>query len=228
MKKLIFLVLLLINCSQEVKINADTFSAKISSTDINLIDVRTYEEFASGHIPNAINIDFNNFEEFKKNIDLVDKNKPTYIYCMSGGRSSKAFSFLSDKGFNNLFELNGGIMEWRKGKFPENNLLNSIDEFSLNEFYDILDVNKLVMISFNAKWCAPCIKMKPTLKKLSNENISELLVVNIDYNRNKKLMNELQIYSLPLIQFYKNNKLVYEINEFLDEGSIRDIIDNLI
>ena len=147
---------------------------------------------------------------------------------MSGGRSSKAFSFLSDKGFNNLFELNGGIMEWRKGKFPENNLLNSIDEFSLNEFYDILDVNKLVMISFNAKWCAPCIKMKPTLKKLSNENISELLVVNIDYNRNKKLMNELQIYSLPLIQFYKNNKLVYEINEFLDEGSIRDIIDNLI
>ena len=119
-------------------------------------------------------------------------------------------------------------MEWRKGKFPENNLLNSIDEFSLNEFYDILDVNKLVMISFNAKWCAPCIKMKPTLKKLSNENISELLVVNIDYNRNKKLMNELQIYSLPLIQFYKNNKLVYEINEFLDEDSIRDIIDNLI
>ena len=57
------------------KINANKFNTGINSANINLIDVRTYDEFALGHIPNSINIDFNNFDEFKENIDLIDKNK---------------------------------------------------------------------------------------------------------------------------------------------------------
>lgn len=219
--------LILFNCNQDSKINSKKFNAGINSANINLIDVRTYDEFASGHIPNSINIDFNNFEEFKKNIDLIDKGKPTYIYCMSGGRSSKAFTYLSKKGFTNLYELDGGIISWRKNGFPENNLIESVDEFTLNDFNMLIDTDKLVMVSVNANWCAPCIKMKPTLKKLSVEKAKDMSYFSINYDKNKGLMDLLKIYSLPSIKFYKNKKLIYSIDDLVNEESLRRIISNL-
>ncbi len=229
MKKILLLLsLILYNCSQHSKINANKFNTGINSTNINLIDVRTYDEFALGHIPNSINIDFNNFDEFKENIDLIDKNKATYIYCLSGGRSSKAYAYLSEKGFTNLYELDGGIMSWRKNSFPERNLISEVDELTLNDFNKLIDSDKLVMISVNANWCAPCIKMKPTLKKLSVEKDKEVSYHSINYDTNKGLMALLKIYSLPSIKFYKNEKLIYSINDLIDEDSLRNIISNLI
>lgn len=225
---MLLLSLILYNCTQDSKINANKFNTGINSANINLIDVRTYDEFALGHIPNSINIDFNNFDEFKENIDLIDKNKATYIYCLSGGRSSKAYAYLSEKGFTNLYELDGGIMSWRKNSFPERNLITEVDELTLNDFNKLIDSDKLVMISINANWCAPCIKMKPTLKKLSVEKDKEVSYHSINYDTNKGLMALLKIYSLPSIMFYKNEKLIYSINDLIDEDSLRNIISNLI
>ena len=227
-KLLLLLSLILYNCTQDSKINANKFNTGINSANINLIDVRTYDEFALGHIPNSINIDFNNFDEFKENIDLIDKNKATYIYCLSGGRSSKAYAYLSKKGFTNLYELDGGIMSWRKNSFPETNLITEVDELTLNDFNKLIDSDKLVMISINANWCAPCIKMKPTLKKLSVEKDKEVSYHSINYDTNKGLMALLKIYSLPSIRFYKNEELIYSINDLIDEDSLRNIISNLI
>ena len=227
-KVLLLLSLILYNCSQHSKINAKKFNTGINSANINLIDVRTYDEFALGHIPNSINIDFNNFDEFMENIDLIDKNKATYIYCLSGGRSSKAYAYLSEKGFTNLYELEGGIMSWRKNNFPESNLITEIDELTLSDFNKLIETDKLVMISVNANWCVPCIKLKPTLKKLSLEKEKEVSFYSINYDTNKRLMALLKIYSLPSIEFYKNKKLIYSINELIDEDSLRNIISNLI
>ncbi len=229
MNKFLFIIsLFLFSCSNDTKLTAEKFLEGINSSKINLIDVRTYDEFASGHIPNAINIDFNNFTEFQENINLIEKDKPTYIYCLSGGRSAKAYSYLKEIGFNNLYELDGGILDWRKNKFPENNLLKPTDEFNLDQFNGLLNADKLVMISFNAKWCAPCIKMKPFLEKIAEEESDNLIYYPINYDNNKGLMNELEIYSLPTINFYKNKKLVFSINEYSDEQSLKKVISKLI
>tara|TARA_B100001105_G_C22340726_1_gene421174 strand:+ start:429 stop:1118 length:690 start_codon:yes stop_codon:yes gene_type:complete len=229
LNKFLFIIsLFLFSCSNDTKLTAEKFLEGINSSKINLIDVRTYDEFASGHIPNAINIDFNNFTEFQENINLIEKDKPTYIYCLSGGRSAKAYSYLKEIGFNNLYELDGGILDWRKNKFPENNLLKPTDEFNLDQFNGLLNADKLVMISFNAKWCAPCIKMKPFLEKIAEEESDNLIYYPINYDNNKGLMNELEIYSLPTINFYKNKKLVFSINEYSDEQSLKKVISKLI
>ncbi|MBT4112921.1 MAG: thioredoxin [Flavobacteriaceae bacterium] len=229
MNKFLFIIsLFLFSCSNDTKLTAEKFLEGINSSKINLIDVRTYDEFASGHIPNAINIDFNNFSEFQENINLIEKDKPTYIYCLSGGRSAKAYSYLKEIGFNNLYELDGGILDWRKNKFSENNLLKPTDEFNLDQFNGLLNADKLVMISFNAKWCAPCIKMKPFLEKIAEEESDNLIYYPINYDNNKGLMNELEIYSLPTINFYKNKKLVFSINEYSDEQSLKKVISKLI
>lgn len=81
--------------------------------DILLIDVRTPEEFASGHIENAINIDYKagNFEDL---VGELDRNQDVYVYCKVGGRSGRSAKVLEELGFEKIYDLDGGINAWEK------------------------------------------------------------------------------------------------------------------
>ncbi len=230
MKKLFLylFVQILISCSNPSLVDAEIFKNNLELSSVNFIDVRTFDEFSVGHIPKSINIDWNNSSEFKKNIELLDKNKATYVYCLSGGRSSKASQFLKNAGFKKVYELSGGILEWRKNNYPELNLSKPINIFNLKNYYNLLDSEKFVLISFNAKWCAPCLKMKPFLSSISNEMDTVLEYHTINYDDNKDLMKELNIYSLPTIFIYKNNKILYSIKEYIEEDQLRNKINELI
>jgi rhodanese-related sulfurtransferase len=77
-----------------------------------LLDVRTPEEWDSGHIVNARHIDFFN-PEFPKEIEQLDKMKNYYVYCRSGNRSGKACDLMASSGFTGeIYNLQGGIMGW--------------------------------------------------------------------------------------------------------------------
>ena len=77
-----------------------------------VLDVRTEEEFESGYIPNAINIDIRMGPSFIEEINSLDKNKSYYVYCRSGSRSSQAIQLMRELGFNDTFNLRGGILDW--------------------------------------------------------------------------------------------------------------------
>lgn len=83
----------------------------INNKNVQLIDVRTPEEYAEGHLENAININFNS-NNFAKQVEKLDKNKPVYIYCRSGGRSGSAGVILEKMGFKEIYDLKGGILYW--------------------------------------------------------------------------------------------------------------------
>lgn len=76
-----------------------------------VLDVRSPQELAEGSIPGHIMINMFN-PDFKSEIAKLDKNKSYLIYCRSGGRSSQACMIMSDLGFENLYNLNGGIGSW--------------------------------------------------------------------------------------------------------------------
>lgn len=83
---------------------------------VQLIDVRTPEEFATGHIEGAINIDYRD-PNFKQMLTKVDKTKPIAVYCKKGGRSNACSKVMEGEGFVKVFDLNGGITQWVfKGK----------------------------------------------------------------------------------------------------------------
>ena len=84
----------------------------ISENEVTIIDVRTSEEYKSGHIKNAQNINVQS-EDFKTKIQYFDKEKPIYIYCRSGARSGKAGKILEEMGFVEIYDLNGGILSWK-------------------------------------------------------------------------------------------------------------------
>jgi rhodanese-related sulfurtransferase len=77
-----------------------------------VIDVRTAEEFQSGHIPGAINMDVKQ-ENFHEQIRSLDKTKKYLLYCRSGKRSETALDIMRSNGFRNILHLKGGIENWK-------------------------------------------------------------------------------------------------------------------
>jgi len=77
-----------------------------------ILDVRTEDECNQGIIENSINIDIHKGQDFIDAIEALDKNKNYYIYCRSGVRSAKACEIMNELGFENTYNLLGGIIEW--------------------------------------------------------------------------------------------------------------------
>ncbi|CAN5194131.1 rhodanese-like domain-containing protein [soil metagenome] len=77
-----------------------------------IIDVRTEEEFVEGYIPGAKNIDIYMGQGFLDEVNGLDKSKSYYVYCRSGARSAQACALMQQQGFENTFNLMGGITDW--------------------------------------------------------------------------------------------------------------------
>lgn len=77
-----------------------------------VLDVRTEDEADLGIIPNAINIDIYQGQDFMDAIEALDKSKNYYVYCRSGARSGKACSIMNQIGIENAYNLVGGFNEW--------------------------------------------------------------------------------------------------------------------
>lgn len=89
-----------------------------NSSDILILDVRSLEEYKTGHIPNSINIPVDVLLSELSSLNDY-KNSNIVVYCLSGARSSKASDILSSNGFNKVYKLNGGISSY-KGKLDKN------------------------------------------------------------------------------------------------------------
>ena len=97
------------------------FANKIKqSGEATVLDVRTPEEFASGHIAKARNIDWNG-DSFEKEVSQLDKSKPVFVYCLRGPRSSSATAKMRSMGFKEVYELNGGLTKWLADNLPVSN-----------------------------------------------------------------------------------------------------------
>ncbi|MBO4771404.1 MAG: rhodanese-like domain-containing protein [Bacteroidales bacterium] len=92
-------------------LNADDFEKAIQSPDIIVLDSRTAQEYADGHIRNAVNIDVKNADFEQKAVESLDKTKTIAVYCRSGRRSKIAAAILSKNGFT-VIELDCGITCW--------------------------------------------------------------------------------------------------------------------
>lgn len=112
---LIFILTILFSCNLSDKIiNEITiadFKSLNSVEDIQLIDVRTIEEYNSGYIGGALNIDFYK-SSFIDSINVLDKSKTTVVYCKSGNRSSKSALIMKSLGFKNVYNLKEGMNGW--------------------------------------------------------------------------------------------------------------------
>jgi len=202
-------------------LNASEFNEKINNTPGGLVlDVRTSDEFNKGHLINATNYDWNG-DNFKGQIAHIDKLRPVFIYCLSGGRSSSAAAFMRNEGFKEVYELNGGIMKWRGSGLPETTENKKINPgMSENDFKQIINSDKLVLVDFYADWCAPCQKMKPYLEEIALEYETTVKVVRINADDNQALCKSLKVDALPVLQIYKNQEIVWNNVGFIEKEEV--------
>lgn len=88
-----------------------------NNPDFVILDVRTPEEFAEGYIENAINIDFY-AETFRDDINRLDRSQTYLVYCRSGKRSASATQIMADLNFTEVYNLLGGIIDWKAAGLP--------------------------------------------------------------------------------------------------------------
>jgi rhodanese-related sulfurtransferase len=99
-------------------LNANTFHEQVMGKEVQLIDIRTPQEFVKGHIDDAININFYAPSFVAQMEKSLDKSRPIYIYCRSGNRTGQASRILSRKGFVKVYDLQGGIGTWARAGLP--------------------------------------------------------------------------------------------------------------
>jgi len=123
MKKFITLlasVLLLAGCSSSsgaVDLGVSEFATKVAEAGVITLDVRTPGEYMGGFIQGAQNIDFQS-GNFENEIASLDKNATYAVYCRSGNRSGQAVKVMHDAGFHNVYNLNGGVIDWANAGLP--------------------------------------------------------------------------------------------------------------
>ncbi|MBP7184260.1 MAG: thioredoxin fold domain-containing protein [Saprospiraceae bacterium] len=195
------------------------------NSDALVLDVRTPAEYNKGHIKNAKNINFNS-PEFSADIETLDKNKPVFVYCLSGGRSAAALDAMKKKGFHEVYNLGGGTLAWNSAGFPleltENAIANnaSSNGISLEKYNEMTKSDKVVVVDFYADWCAPCKKMKPYLDEISDQMSDKVNVIRINADSNSDLCKALKIDGLPVIQIFKQGKLSWENKGYITKEEL--------
>ncbi|MBD0286473.1 MAG: rhodanese-like domain-containing protein [Flavisolibacter sp.] len=101
--------------AKEETLSSKKFEKKMKKRNTVVMDVRTAEEYASGHIPKSLNMDVQQ-ENFTNRIQSLDKSRTYLLYCRSGKRSAKALNIMKENGFDKVYHLEGGITAWNGAK----------------------------------------------------------------------------------------------------------------
>jgi rhodanese-related sulfurtransferase len=220
---LLLTVLALTSCAQNEKtkkeainLSAAAFQVAIQKQNIQILDVRTATEYASGHIKNAMQANWNDQKEFENRTQYLDKQKTVYVYCQAGGRSAAAQAYLIEKGFD-VVNLEGGLSNWKVKNLPVEGYANT-QQMMVADFDKVVASNNLVLIDIGAIWCPPCIKMQPVIEKIKKKMGDKLYFLAVDGGIDIDVMKHLSFEALPTFIIYKNGKEVWRKTGLVEEA----------
>lgn len=190
---------------------ATEFQSELKSAEPGqILDVRTSDEYANGHIEGAILADVTR-DAFQNAVANLDKSKTVYVYCLSGGRSSSAAGQLQAMGFKSVVNLSGGMLAWQSANLPvttQEGAAQPSEGMTLADFDKQIKGKKLVIVDYNATWCGPCKQLSPVLEAWVKSQNGTVELIKIDVDENQELAKAKQIESIPYLEFYKDGKMI--------------------
>lgn len=221
---LLFISFMIFSCNGQTSKNIEViapeaFAKKINETkNAQILDVRTPEEFASEHIDNAANVNWLG-DDFVVKASKYDKSKPVFVYCKSGARSQKASEKLQELGFKTIYTLEGGMLKWNAAGLskPSDKIIGMCSQ----EYSELLNSDKKVLIDFYAEWCAPCKKMTPYLLKMQKDLADKVVIIRLNADENKTLISEMKIDELPTLLLYENKEVKWKHSGFISEEDLK-------
>lgn len=208
-------------------LSADDFEKKYAETqNAQLVDVRTTGEYGGGHLPKAKNVDYKS-PDFTEKIQTLDKTKPIFVYCLSGGRSAEAANIMRQNGFKEVYEMGGGYLKWTTKMKPVEGVKPTDSKNALSKEYldNLLKSGKVVMLDFYATWCAPCLKMMPTVDKLKAELGDKVIIEKVDSDANKALVADFKVDEIPTFLIFKDGKMVMRAVGFQTDKALREMLE---
>jgi thioredoxin len=202
-----------------INLDPKPFSEKITATpNAQVIDVRTPREFAGGHLDNALNIDWLN-DTFEANAQKLDKTKPVFVYCKTSNRSPQAAAKLEELGFKTIYNMQGGLLKWDAEGLskPTDRIIGVCSQ----EYAELLNTDKKVLVDFYAEWCAPCKKMSPYLLKMQKEMSDKVVIIRLNADENPTLIKEMKILELPTLILYENKEIKWKNSGYISEEDLK-------
>lgn len=206
-------------CSGDFKsLKAVDFEQFIVNDKVQIVDVRTPAEFADRRIPHSINIDIYNTAFMDSVLVKLDKEKPVALYCRSGRRSASAASMLSNAGFKDVINLQGGIFSWiaaRRMVCDLNDYIVFNGETAPDVEFEVFDTaenypadykggkgiktklssmrGKVVMLQFTASWCGVCRREMPDIEAQiyqKHKDNPDFVLIGIDRDEDAATMQK--------------------------------------
>jgi thioredoxin 1 len=235
MKKIILSITLVLSflvaaCQQSAN-NGKSVNEKVSieqfeklmaeKSNAIILDVRTPEEFAAGHVKGAVNLNIHD-AAFKSGLAKLDKSKPVFVYCKSGSRSADATAQMKDMGFGEVYNFGGGMLAWSNAEKPVVRETAMSPNKGINEetYLKMVAEKPLVLVDFHAVWCGPCKKLSPILASIVEKQGGRLTLIKLDSDENPDLMKAKQIQGIPYLELYKDGKLIWKNMGLTDEATI--------
>lgn len=192
-----------------------------------ILDVRTPKEVSRSYIKDAVFMDFHD-SLFTQKISTINKNLPVFVYCAIGVRSHDAALKMEEMGFAKVYDLQGGIINWRlaglnveKGKDFDSRKGITRDAFLMS-----IKDKPLVLVDFYAPWCAPCQVMVPALDSMTNSMRDTVQIVKINADENLGIMKELHFNTLPYVMLYKNGINVFRQDGYMSRQDMEMLVRN--
>jgi len=206
LKRIVVLAMLsvvsLTSMAQSTVLEPKDFEQKLANKQVQLLDVRTTDEYSKAHLANSMHADWLDKDEFKRRTEFLDKSAPVYVYCLSGGRSHAAAEALRKNGYTEVYELKGGLTAWRAASLPIEQPAGTKD-LSVDEFNHIVGKEGTVLVDFGAPWCPPCRQMIPVVDEYEKSE-KTFRVVRLNADESATAMKALNINALPTFIIYKN------------------------
>lgn len=218
----VIFLLLAFGCNTGAQNNSsktvEDFEQSLADKNIQLLDVRTAGEYRIGHIKGSLQANWNNEQEFANRTASLDKNKPVYVYCLSGGRSSAAAAWLTENGFKQVVNLEGGFNSWKRSGKPVEGMPD-VKQMTLADYQQQIAGKEYVLVDFGAEWCPPCKKMEPVINNFIAAN-NKISFLKVDGGIHTELMKQLNAAELPTFILLKNGREVWRYSGVLSADEL--------
>jgi len=236
MNRLILIIFILMSFfkvdAQVVKhVDASEFKKLVDAENGIILDVRTQGEVARGHIKGTSVIDIAD-REFVSKLNMMQKDKPIYVYCLTGSRSRTAARIMEQNGFKEVYNLAQGVVSWYRSGYPlvaeQVNQAESEEAFTPESIKKLINTEGVVLVDFNASWCAPCKTMLPVVDKLATENQNKLDVLKVDISENQEIAQLYNVKSVPSFVLFKNGEKIWHKTGVMSYDDLNSAVNNHI